>query len=166
MAEATRGRDRRARSAATPRTASSRGARAGRGAPRLGVVAATNGLLGLSSTRRAAVLAAVVCVLALTVAVPLRNYVVQRQELSAAIEQRQELVAEVAELTAERERLKDPGVVEAEARARLGYVMPGEIPYVVQLPEPARAGRAAYASDTDPWYQRLWSEITTPVAGP
>ncbi len=37
------------------------------------VVAATTGLLGLSSTRRAAVLALVVCALALTVVVPLRK---------------------------------------------------------------------------------------------
>lgn len=129
-----------------------------------GVVAATTGFLGLSSTRRAAVLAAVVCVLALTVAVPLRNYVVQRQELAAAIEQREVLAAEVAELMAERERLYDSGVVEAQARARLGYVMPGEIPYVVQLPEPARARRSAGSSTAEPWYDRLWSEITAPVA--
>ena len=53
-----------------------------RGRPR-GVVAATTGLLGLSSTRRAAILAVVVCALALSVAVPLRNYVAQRQELAA-----------------------------------------------------------------------------------
>ena len=59
-------------------------------APR-GVVAATTGLLGVSSTRRAAVLALVVCALALTVAVPLRNYVAQRQELAAVTEQQQVL---------------------------------------------------------------------------
>ena len=50
-------------------------------------------LLGLSSTKRAAVLAVVVCALALTVAVPLRNYVAQRQELAAVTEQQRELTA-------------------------------------------------------------------------
>ena len=59
------------------------------------VVAATTGLLGLSSTRRAAVLALVVCALALTVVVPLRNYVAQRQELAAVTAQQRALTADV-----------------------------------------------------------------------
>ena len=72
------------------------------------VVAATTGLLGLSSTRRAAVLALVVCALALTVVVPLRNYVAQRQELAAVTAQQQALAAEVDESTASSARLSDP----------------------------------------------------------
>src|SRR4249919_2184883 len=72
-----------------------------------GVVAATTGLLGLSSTRRAAILALVVCALALTVVVPLRNYVSQRQELSSVTKRQEALAAEVAELQAERARLSD-----------------------------------------------------------
>jgi len=44
-------------------------------------VAATSGLLGLSSTRRAAILALVVCAVALTVVVPLRNFVAGRQQI-------------------------------------------------------------------------------------
>ena len=99
------------------------------------MVAATTGLLGLSSTKRAAVLAVVVCALALTVAVPLRNYVTQRQELAAVTEQQQALAAEVDELTRQRDRLADPAEIAAQARSRLGYVMPGEVPYVVQLPD-------------------------------
>ena len=66
------------------------------------MVAATTGLLGLSSTKRAALLAVVVCALALTVAVPLRNYVAQRQELAAVTEQQRALAAEVDELTRQR----------------------------------------------------------------
>ncbi|MCX6466131.1 MAG: septum formation initiator family protein [Pseudonocardiales bacterium] len=123
------------------------------------VVAATGGLLGVSSTRRAAVLAVVVCALALTVTVPLRNYVSQQQELAAVTAQQRALAAEVDELRAERALLADPAVVEAEARSRLGYVMPGETPYVVQLPEVPDEAAAPNPFHDEPWYQRLWRDV-------
>jgi cell division protein FtsL len=123
------------------------------------VVAATTGFLGLSSTKRAAILALVVCALALTVAVPLRHYVAQRQELAAVSEQQQVLAAEVERLQQERARLADPAEIEAQARSRLGYVMPGEVPYVVQLPQPP-AAPAADAGGGAPWYSVLWREVT------
>jgi cell division protein FtsB len=124
-----------------------------------GVVAATTGFLGLSSTRRAAALALVVCALALTVAVPLRNYVAQRQELAAVSEQQQVLAAEVARLEQERARLSDPAEIEAQARSRLGYVMPGEVPYVVQLPVAPGPDAADAAKAGVPWYRVLWREV-------
>jgi cell division protein FtsB len=124
-----------------------------------GMVAATTGMLGLSSTRRAAVLAVVVCAMALTVAVPLRNYVAQRQELAAVSEQQQALAAEVAQLTRERARLSDPTEIEAQARSRLGYVMPGEVPYVVQLPATPDSTPSAGADAGVPWYRILWREV-------
>ena len=124
-----------------------------------GVVAATTGFLGISSARRAAILAIVVCALALSVAVPLRNYVAQRQELAAVSQQQRDLAAEVDRLTRERDRLSDPSEIEALARSRLGYVRPGEVPYVVQLPQPP-AAPAADAGGGAPWYSVLWREVT------
>ena len=124
-----------------------------------GVVAATTGFLGLSSTKRAAILALVVCALALTVAVPLRNYVAQRQELAAVSDQQQVLAAEVERLEQERARLSDPAEIEAQARSRLGYVMPGEVPYVVQLPVAPGSDPAAAANAGVPWYRVLWREV-------
>ena len=125
-----------------------------------GVVAATTGLLGLSSTKRAAVLAVVVCALALTVAVPLRNYVTQRQELAAVTEQQQELTTEVGELTRQRDRLSDPAEIAAQARSRLGYVMPGEVPYVVQLPGAGEPPPAPAVGSGLTWYQALWRDVS------
>jgi len=121
---------------------------------------ATSGMLGVSSTRRAAILALVVCALALTVAVPLRNYLTQRQELSALQAKQHQLAGEVDDLTRRRDQLSDPVAVQAEARDRLGYVRPGEVPYVVQLPSDtaavaAGAGGAAGA----PWFDVLWSDV-------
>ena len=123
-----------------------------------GVVAATTGLLGLSSTRRAAILALVVCVLALTVVVPLRNYVSQREELASVTQRQAALATEVAALQAERARLSDPAEIEAQARSRLGYVLPGEVPYVVQLPT-GPTGPSDQAGNGALWYRTLWRQV-------
>jgi cell division protein FtsB len=124
------------------------------------VVAVTTGLLGLSSARRVAILAIVVCAVALSVAVPLRNYVSQRQELAAVTEQQQKLAAEVGQLTGEQARLSDPGEIAAQARSRLGYVQPGEVPYVVQLPGAGTADATPDAGSGLPWYQALWRDVS------
>jgi cell division protein FtsB len=89
---------------------------------------------GQVPTRRAVVLALVVCALALSVAVPLRNYLGQRGELAEVEQQQQRLREQVEELERRKAELSDPAHVEAEARRRLRYVQPGETPYVVPLP--------------------------------
>jgi cell division protein FtsB len=109
-------------------------------------------------TGRAAILAVVVCALALSVAVPLRNYVSQRQELSAVTQRQEALTGEVAALSAEKARLSDSAEVEAQARSRLGYVMPGEVPYVVQLPS-GPVGPATGPGSGALWYRTLWREV-------
>jgi cell division protein FtsB len=118
--------------------------------------------LGITSPRRAALLAAVVCVLALSVAVPLRNYVGQRAELAAVYEQQHILADKVAELQRRRSLLADPQHIETQARERLRYVRPGEAPYLVQLPAGGTvtaAGRVQ--APTQPWYGRLWKSINS-----
>jgi cell division protein FtsB len=125
-----------------------------------GVVAVTSDLLGLSSAKRAAILAMVVCAVALTVAVPLRNYVSQRQELAAVTEQQQALAAEVERLTTERARLADPAEAAAQARTRLGYVEPGEVPYVVQLPGAGEPPPPPAVGSGLTWYQALWRDVS------
>ncbi len=142
------------RAAAGPAAAAARARRAAQ---------ATGGALGLSTARRAAVLAVVVCALALTVAVPLRNYVTQRHEIAAVAAQQDRLAAEVAALSAQRDALRDPAHVEALARERLGYARPGETPYRVELPGDAAAAAArpdpaatlAPAESDLPWYARV-----------
>lgn len=120
-------------------------------------------VLGITSPRRAAMLAAVVCVLGLSVAVPLRNYVSQRSDLAAVHEQQLIMADKVAELERRRALLSDPRHVQAQARERLRYVRPGEAPYVVQLPPGQTATPVAAAGDTvaprELWYGRLWKSI-------
>jgi cell division protein FtsB len=120
--------------------------------------------LGLSSTRRAAVAALVVCALAFTLAVPLRTYLAQRAEVSEQEELKQQLTERVAELERKKAELADPAQVEAEARRRLRYVMPGEKPYIVQLPGDSATEEARTAAErakaSQAWFEQLWSSVT------
>jgi len=106
------------------------------------------------------VLALVVCALALSVAVPLRNYLGQRQELSRQEAEQRRLAVQVDQLAQDRDRLNDPDEIAREARGRLGYVRPGEIPFVVQLPnDPSIVRRVVDSSDGQPWFETLWRDV-------
>lgn len=115
------------------------------------------------TTRRAALLALVVCALALSVAVPMHTYLSQRAELVQQMQQQQTLRAQEAQLTQEQQRLSDTAQVEAEARSRFGYVMPGEIPYVVELPgggpTAGTSGTGSQSSQNSTWYNQLWNSV-------
>lgn len=121
-------------------------------------------VLGLSTTRRAAVLAIVICALAFTLAVPLRTYLSQRGEIKVQEQRQAELQQQVERLNQRKAALSDPAEVEAEARRRLRYVTPGETPYLVQLPEdnpqapPPGAPQPPGPGDTA-WYQQLWASL-------
>jgi cell division protein FtsB len=119
--------------------------------------------LGLSNTRRATALAIVVAALALTIAVPLRTYLSQRSDLADQASSQQQLQRQVDALQHRDQQLRDPEQIKAEARKRLRYVMPGETPYLVQLPEDVPdAGTAPDARKqiaTQTWYTNLWDSI-------
>ncbi|KUI40820.1 septum formation initiator [Mycobacterium sp. GA-1199] len=117
-----------------------------------------------SAARRAAILAVVVCVLTLTIAGPVRTYFAQRTEMKQLKATEQQLRAQIADLEQQKVKLADPVFIAAQARERLGFVMPGEIPYQVQLPpgavvpgtpdqEPEAVNRG------QPWYTALWHTI-------
>jgi cell division protein FtsB len=117
-----------------------------------------------SLTGRAAVLALVVCLLAISLAYPLREFLGQRSDIGdyealvAAQERR------VRELNAIQQRWRDPAYVKAQARERLHFVMPGETSYVVLEPDEAPAPdtrRQAAARPTErlPWFTDLWRSV-------
>jgi cell division protein FtsB len=116
------------------------------------------------TARRAAVLAAVVCVLTLTIAGPVRTYFAQRTEMEQLAATEAALRRQIADLEQQKGRLADPAYVAAQARERLGFVMPGDIPFQVQLPptaavSPQPGSDAAKPASNDPWYTSLWHTI-------
>ncbi len=126
--------------------------------------------LGLTA-RRAAILAAVVCVLTLTIAGPVRTYFAQRTEMKQLAASEAALRQQIAELEAQKGKLGDPAYIAAQARERLGFVKPGDVPYQVQLPPsvavPAQQGpQPEPAATGDPWYTSLWHTIADTPHGP
>jgi cell division protein FtsB len=126
--------------------------------------------LGLTA-RRAAILAAVVCVLTLTIAGPVRTYFAQRTEMKQLAASEAAMRQQIADLEQQKVKLADPAYVAAQARERLGFVMPGDIPYQVQLPPtaalPAEPGsQQAPSATNDPWYTSLWHTIADTPHGP
>src|ERR1700761_288815 len=126
--------------------------------------------LGLTA-RRGGILAAVVCVLTLTIAGPVRTDFAQRTEMKQLPASEAALRSQIADLEQQKVKLADPAYVAAQARERLGFVMPGEIPYQVQLPPnaamPAEPGSTpTAATSNDPWYTALWHTIADNPHGP
>jgi cell division protein FtsB len=124
-----------------------------------------------SAARRAAILAAVICVLTLTIAGPVRTYFGQRTEMRQLQVAQAQLRSQIGDLEQQKVKLGDPVYVAAQARARLGFVMPGESPYQVQLPATggpeALPGTAAAAPPSgQPWYTSLWHTIADAPHGP
>jgi len=114
-------------------------------------------------TTRATLLAAVICVLVLTLAYPLRLYLQQQAQVTALTKQNAAAQARVDALRTEVGRYGDDAWVEDEARRRLHYVMPGDQTYVqpaAPSPSPAAAGGRAHSSPDDAWYSQLWSQTT------
>jgi len=116
------------------------------------------------TARRAAVLAAVVCVLTLTIAGPVRTYFAQRTEMQQLTASEAALRRQIAELEQKKAKLADPAYIAAQARERLGFVMPGDIPFQVQLPHtaatsPEPGSQTAKPPNNDPWYTSLWHTI-------
>ena len=115
-------------------------------------------------TGRAAMLAIVVCMLAISLAYPLREYLAQRGDIGeyrARVAQQQQ---RVADLEAARSRWKDRAYVEAQARERLRYVMPGETAYVVLEADKVLApdgvpDRTPAEAARRPWFSDLWHSV-------
>ena len=121
-------------------------------------------------TGRAAILVLVLAVLAVSYASSMRAYLQQRSHIEQLKADITEHNANIAGLEREKRRWDDPAYQLQQAR-KLGYVMPGETPYVV-LDEDGRP-LGDEASLTDPasvaqhvpraWYADVWASVV--VAG-
>ena len=109
-------------------------------------------------TSRAAVLAIVLCAIALTLAYPVREYIAERRQIDQLEAQRAQISAEVRQLKAEQRALNTSSYIEQQARDRLHMCFPTQTCYEVINPAKAQATLAA-APASSPWYARLWQSV-------
>ena len=82
-------------------------------------------------TGRAAVLVLVMAVLTVSYGSSLKAYLQQRSQIADLKEQIAAREQSIGALEREKRRWEDPAFVQAQARERFGYLMPGETSYVV-----------------------------------
>ena len=117
------------------------------------------------TSNRVLALSAILFLLALTIAPPVKHYFTQRAQISAL---KSQLAADNSALQKAREELmlwQDPEFVKAQARERLHFVLPGERQYIVinDSTTDTNNGTTKIASartDGQPWYARLIASIS------
>jgi cell division protein FtsB len=114
-------------------------------------------------TRRAAVFATVLFLVAVSVAYPAQRYVAQRQQIDELRADVAAGAARVGTLEQEQVRLGQDRYIEREARRRLHFVMPGDVafrvedPHIVAWQVPDAGPSAAPTSDV--WWERLLGSL-------
>jgi len=113
------------------------------------------------------VLAVVLAALAIALAGPLRQLISQRSEVASARQDVATSTHQLKDLQAKDKLWNDPAYVAAQARDRLHYVLPGQVPYVTLSPTPSPSATVAGAAAPDePWYAQLWSSVQGAAATP
>jgi len=110
-------------------------------------------------TSRAAVLAVVICAIALSLAYPVREYIAQRRQIDQLEAQHQMLTNELRHLEGQQGRLNDPAYVEQLARDKLHLCLRGDTCYVIIGSNPGRPGGRTDAASLTPWYERVWQSV-------
>lgn len=112
-------------------------------------------------TGRAAILAVVVCAIAMSLAYPVREYVAQRRQIAQLEEQQARALQRLRELEERRRMLEDPEYIKRLAKERLHYCEVGAKCYVVldrnagdtaEQKGEKKSGRPA-------WYITLWRSV-------
>ena len=117
-------------------------------------------------TGRAAVLAVVICAIALSLAYPVREYVAQRQQIDQLVAQRQTMLDQVKTLEAEQTKLSDPSYIEQLARQELDMCFPGTQCYVIEGSQSLINGSSPPPQGPAPWYAKLWQSVGRADASP
>ena len=98
----------------------------------------------------------------------LRVWFDQHQQISALQQEIRDREKRVAELNDEISRWGDDAYVKAQARQRLGWVMPGEVGYRVigadgkpvgAPPEPSAPSDGTTDAQKPTWYTKLWGSV-------
>jgi cell division protein FtsL len=117
-------------------------------------------------TGRAAVLAVVICAIALSLAYPVRAYMAQRQQIDQLVAQQQTMLTQVKSLQAEQAKLSDRSYIEQLARQELDMCFPGTQCYVIEGSQTLGNGTRLQSSGPAPWYAKLWQSVQQADASP
>ncbi|HVD29978.1 MAG TPA: septum formation initiator family protein, partial [Mycobacteriales bacterium] len=109
---------------------------------------------------------ALILLLALTLAGPVRQYVAGRAELVRLAAEGRDLDQRAADLQQELQRQGDPAYAERQARERLTYVLPGDRLVIVADGRTADGDAdtqptAGTSEDPVPWYEGLLESVAT-----
>ncbi len=110
-------------------------------------------------TGRAALLAVVMCAIALSLAYPVREYIGQRRQIDQLLATQQSLSQQVKNLQAEQKQFSDPSYIEQQARDQLHYCMTGEKCYVIIGNSPAPDAAPPKTTTATSWYSKLWGSV-------
>jgi len=110
-------------------------------------------------TGRAALLAVVICAIALSLAYPVREYIAQRQQIDQLLAEQQTIAAQVKALNEENVKLSQTWYIEQQAEDQLHMCFPQQQCYEVISGQPAKPGTAKPATVADPWYAKLWQSV-------
>ncbi len=116
-------------------------------------------------TGRAALLAVVICAIALSLAYPVREYIAQRQQIDQLLAQQQSMAAQVKALQEQDTKLSQTWYIEQEARDQLHMCFPKEQCYEVVTGQPTKASFTRPQAAADPWYAKLWQSVQKADAG-
>ncbi len=110
-------------------------------------------------TGRAALLAVVMCAIALSLAYPVREYIAQRRKIDQLLAARESISAQVKKLQAQQRRFEDPAYIEQQARDQLHMCFPNEKCYVIVGNSGAPTPAPRQTPVAEPWYSRLWQSV-------
>jgi cell division protein FtsL len=116
-------------------------------------------------TGRAAVLAVVICAIALSLAYPVRAYMAQREQIDQLVAQQQTMLTQVKNLQAEQAKLSDRSYIEQLARQELDMCAPGTQCYIVEGSQSLTNGTQPQSGPA-PWYAKLWQSVEQADASP
>ncbi|MEV0591679.1 septum formation initiator family protein [Nonomuraea cavernae] len=117
-------------------------------------------------TGRAAIIAVVVCAIAMSLAYPVREYIAQRRGIAELRAEKDQVEAERRILDAQARQIQDPNWIKRTAKERLHYCGSGEKCFVVTDPGLGKGQAAAkQPAPLPPWYQTLWTSVTAADSG-
>jgi cell division protein FtsB len=119
-------------------------------------------------TGRALILGAVLVLLVVLLAAPLHRFLSARSAVAASVSQRDDGQRQLKALQQLDHQLSDPAYIEAQARVRLQYALPGDTVYQVVQPGQTSSIDAPPGKSTSTttiagatWNDRLWGSITS-----